>query len=163
MSRNQKNLKNPGISFSPFLFSRCLSLSLSLYGYLLFSFMEDHLFLLPYLLGERETAPCRRLEHITVSSPAWGRYFDLSPCARCHSWFRQLWSEGMSHIGQRQVWRNDPFKLWEDNPGHHRPQKDTSQFSHTLKLSHCTFFHPGGITILSFIYLFIPLCIHQYL
>ena len=100
----------------------------------------------------------RRHEQITVKT-AWTESISVSALpgedilicplgARCHSWFQQLWSEQMSHVGQRWIQRYHPYELWEENPGHHHPQGDTPQFSHMLKLSHCPLFHPGGITLI---------------
>lgn len=111
----------------------------------------------------------RRHEQITVNT-AWTESSQLSALpgedilicptgARCHSWFQQLWSEQMSHVGQRWIQRNHPYEFWGENPGHRHPQGDTPQFSYTLKLS-LHIVSSWGNYFHSLIHLFIYLCVH---
>ena len=111
----------------------------------------------------------RRHEQITVNT-AWTESSQLSALpgedilicpfgAQSHSWFQQLWSERMSHVGQRWIQRNHPYEFWGENPGHHHPQGDTPQFSYTLKLS-LHIVSSWGNYFHSLIHLFIYLCVH---
>ena len=134
--------------------------------------MENHLsFFLMFLVRERRLPIVatwthyskynRQRQNLSLRSSR-GRYFPLSPWVRCQSCSRQLWSEGMSRIGQRRALRNQLCKLREDRQGHHYSQEDTLQFSHTFKLSHLMLFHFGNY-FHSFIHLFLSSLIHQYL
>lgn len=150
-----------------FSFSRSLSLSMCVCVFLLPHGRPSFFFFIS-LVRARQFH--RRHEQIKVKT-AWTESISVSALpgedvlicplgAWCHAWFQQLWSEQMSHVGQRWIQRYHPYKLWEENPGHHHPQGDTPQFSHTLKLSHCPLFHPGGITLIHWlISLFIYLCV----